>query len=181
MKHRQRSSTQQALKCFFQASNKCHPVPSTKTDVRDTAGNKSDVVSALGEQITTKSERDSLKWADEAKVCDESCQALVYRTCQALPKLRTFSHTTPLAQNVLPLTPYTAGSCLFSPDFSQRSFTWSSWPKRAYPCSQSSPWLLYVSFRALRMCTYLTHWRNVNILTIWSDIYWIFLQNQIYF
>lgn len=59
-------STQQALKCFFKHLINVNSMPSPMTDVRDTAGKKSDVP-ALEEQITTttKGERDRLKWAKE--------------------------------------------------------------------------------------------------------------------
>lgn len=83
-------STQQALKCFFKHLINVNSVPSPMTDVRDTAGKKSDVP-ALEEQITTtKGERDSLKWAKEG--CTNCC-VLVF--LQFLVHARLFLNSGP--------------------------------------------------------------------------------------
>lgn len=117
-------STQQALKCFFKHLINVDSLPSATTDVRDTAGKKSDVP-ALEEQITTttKGERDSLKWAKEGCTNCVVCPGFpsVPGACQALSKFRTLAHTIPLAWNVLPLTPYTAGPFLSSPHFPRQA------------------------------------------------------------
>lgn len=104
---------------FFQASNKCQLC--AKHHDRCEGYSREEVSHPCPWRTNNKKER----WKTQSqkskgrmhKLCCVSGFPSVPRAYQALSKFRTFAHTIPLAWNVLPLTPYTAGPFLSSPHF----------------------------------------------------------------